>query len=374
MPKDIYINNGIKFNVNTKNFGYRLAYNRLHKNYSHFSINHNYYNSSINVSNIITSQTSRYYSIQVASNKPAIFPYSNSLNPNWITGFADAEASFTVNIVESAKYRGGWLVQPVFSIGLHQKDIAILEQIKIYWGIGNISKHGSDSVRLRIQSIKHFPIILDHFDKYPLITQKRADYELWKRIVEILHVKEPLTRERVEKIVSLKASLNLGLSSELKGAFPNYNPVTRPIIKDQQILDPEWLAGFTSGEGCFLVSIYSSRTKLGVAVKLIFQISQHIRDELILNSFIKFFGDTPCGKIYKDKEMYHYRVTKFSDIYEIIIPFFKKFPIIGVKSKDFKDFCIVADLMKENKHLTPEGLDQIRKIKASMNTGRIALY
>lgn len=184
-----------------------------------------------------------------------------------------------------------------------------------------------------------------------------------------MQVKEPLTREKVEKIVTLKASLNLGLSSKLKGAFPNTIVITRPIIKDQQILDPEWLAGFTSGEGCFLVSIYNSRTKLGVAVKLIFQVSQHIRDELLLNSFIKFFCDT--GKIIKDKDMCHYRVTKSSDISEKIIPFFKKYPIIGVRSKDFKDFCIVADLMKEKKHLTPEGLDQIRKIKASMNTGRM---
>ena len=28
-------------------------------------------------------------------------------------------------------------------------------------------------------------------------------------------------------------------------------------------------------------------------------------------------------------------------------------------------------MVKEGKHLTPEGLDQIRKIKAGMNTGRI---
>lgn len=109
-----------------------------------------------------------------------------------------------------------------------------------------------------------------------------------------------------------------------------------------------------------------------MAVKLIFQISQHIRDESLLNSFIKdsVFGARYCGRIVKDKKMSHFRVTKFIDNYEIIIPFFRKYPIIGVKSKDFQDFCLVADLMKENKHLTPEGLEQICKIKANMNTGR----
>jgi hypothetical protein len=50
--------------------------------------------------------------------------------------------------------------------------------------------------------------------------------------------------------------------------------------------------------------------------------------------------------------------------------FFQKYPLQGVKSKDFKDFCKVAELMENKAHLTAEGLDQIRQIKAGMNTGR----
>ena len=34
------------------------------------------------------------------------------------------------------------------------------------------------------------------------------------------------------------------------------------------------------------------------------------------------------------------------------------------------DFCKVANLMEGKLHLTKEGLDQIRKIKDGMNTGR----
>jgi hypothetical protein len=65
-----------------------------------------------------------------------------------------------------------------------------------------------------------------------------------------------------------------------------------------------------------------------------------------------------------------FKVTKFSDIANIIIPFFKKHPIPGVKSKDFNDFCLVAELIKNKEHLTEEGLNRIRKIKTGMNTGR----
>ena len=38
-------------------------------------------------------------------------------------------------------------------------------------------------------------MIIDHFDKYPLITQKRADFILFKSIVEMLNRKEHLTEE-----------------------------------------------------------------------------------------------------------------------------------------------------------------------------------
>ena len=65
-----------------------------------------------------------------------------------------------------------------------------------------------------------------------------------------------------------------------------------------------------------------------------------------------------------------YRVTKFENIMNIVIPFFQKHKIEGIKAKDFEDWCRVAELIKNKMHLTEEGLEQIRKIKANMNTGR----
>lgn len=301
------------------------------------------------------------------------FNQSNiKLNPLFVTGFTDAEGSFMVNIVKSSKYKVGWMVQASFSIGLHKKDSVILEQIKATLGnIGNISQQGSDAIRFRVQSIKDLFFVIDHFDKFPLITQKRGDYILWKSIVEIMQEKEHLTQEGLEKIVAIKASLNKGLSDDLKTAFPNITPIPKPVLNLESIKHPNWLAGFVSGEGCFLISIYKAKTNSGEAVKLIFQITQHNKDELLLGSMLNFFGEHECGKIIKDRDTYHYRVTKFIDIYEKVIPFFWKYPILGVKSKNFQDFSLVADLMKENKHLTPGGLEQIRRIKANMNKGRI---
>ena len=60
-----------------------------------------------------------------------------------------------------------------------------------------------------------------------------------------------------------------------------------------------------------------------------------------MSSFPAYWG---CGKYYSlDKDDHgDFRVEKFSDIYEKIIPFFRKYPIIGVKAADFQDWCKVA--------------------------------
>jgi hypothetical protein len=65
-----------------------------------------------------------------------------------------------------------------------------------------------------------------------------------------------------------------------------------------------------------------------------------------------------------------FTVTSLKDINNIIIPFFSKYPLQGVKLADYLDFCKVVELMKNKAHLTQEGLDQILEIKLGMNTGR----
>ena len=86
-----------------------------------------------------------------------------------------------------------------------------------------------------------------------------------------------------------------------------------------------------------------------------------------MKSLIEFLG---CGNAHSSNNACNYRIGNLSVITENIIPLFKNNPILGEKSKDFSDFCEVAEMIKVKKHLTEEGLTQIRKIKAGMNTGR----
>jgi LAGLIDADG endonuclease len=100
-----------------------------------------------------------------------------------------------------------------------------------------------------------------------------------------------------------------------------------------------------------------------------FQITQHYREEKLLISFISYFG---CGRYFvrSNHDAGDFVIIKFSDLTEKVIPLLKKYPIHGVKALDFADFCKVVELMKNQKHLTAAGLEEIKKIKTGMNRGR----
>ena len=178
------------------------------------------------------------------------------------------------------------------------------------------------------------------------------------------------TLDGIQDIVNLKASLNLGLSQQLKEAFPQTIPAIKPLIITQEIPHPEWIAGFTSAEGCFSATVRKSLTKTGYNVELTFILTQHIRDEQLLKSFVAYFG---CGNYYKHSKSDYgwFKCGNISDLDEKIIPFFKEFKIRGVKDLDLKDWTEIANIIKTKAHLTPQGLSRIQEIKgAGMNRSR----
>lgn len=130
------------------------------------------------------------------------------------------------------------------------------------------------------------------------------------------------TIEDIQNIVNIRASLNNGLSEALKEAFPNIVPGVKPLIVNQGTPAPEWLAGFTTGEGCFSVKIRKGSTKIGFRVELAFVLTQHTRDEELLISLISYFG---CGSYYKqaNSDYGRFRYDNFRDISEKLLPFLK---------------------------------------------------
>jgi hypothetical protein len=65
------------------------------------------------------------------------------LDPWFVTGFCDAEASFSVSIYMDKRIKGrqGWVVKPSFQISLNSRDINLLLQLKEFFACAAQRKH-----------------------------------------------------------------------------------------------------------------------------------------------------------------------------------------------------------------------------------------
>ena len=321
--------------------------------------------SNTNASSSITRKSS--YTTFLNSTSPAI----PKLNPWFVTGFTDAEGTFTVMIDKNLKRTLRWRVQAKYQICLHICDLVILEQIQVFFGgIGSVYKSGTLAY-FSVSSVKDLTsIIIPHFERYFLLTQKVSDFILWKRIVTLINNKAHLSIEGLHQIINIKAAMNLGIDEEIKKEFNNIVSVNRPLtIEAENIPDPQWIAGFVNGEGTFDVKIYKSKTKIGYAVQLRFRIPQHERDTKLIELLIKYFE---WGSIEKHSKFPAVTlvITKYTIISDKIIPFFELYPLIGQKQLDYLDWCKISKLMSERLHLSTEGFKLIRDIKEGMNDGR----
>ena len=294
----------------------------------------------------------------------------NKLNPWFVTGITDAEGMFTIMVDKNNKRTLGWRVQSKFQIGLHVRDFNLLLQLQEFFkGIGSIGK-SENMAYYSVSSVEDLTkVIIPHFLKYFLLTKKKADFMLFKKVVELINSKKHLSIEGLQQIINIKASMNSGLSDIHKSEFNNINKVIRPIIDTKNIPSPYWITGFVNGEGTFDVKIYSSKNKIGYSVQMRFRVPQHERDTKLIELIMKYFGYGVIEKHSKYPAVCLV-IVKFSVITDKIIPFFELYPLTGQKKKDYLDWCKISKLIYKGSHLTMEGLNIIREIKEGMNKKR----
>ena len=128
-----------------------------------------------------------------------------------------------------------------------------------------------------------------------------------------------------------------------------------------------FISGFAEGEGCFCVS-FNQRKKLktNIEVRPSFSISQNKRNLLLLERIQKSFK---CGAIRfsRSDQNYKYEVRSIKDLVKLIIPFFDKYPLMGIKKSDFENFKVVCMLVYQNQHLNREILKNIIDISYQIN-------
>lgn len=258
----------------------------------------------------------------------------------------------------------------MFSIKLHKKDIDLLKEINAFFGgIGSINIINKNEAIYSVSSKKGVEVLINHFDNYPLFTQKYCDFKLFKQAFSLIKGKEHLTLPGISKLACIKASMNNNtIVKELSGI----TPVERPVIPADHYnkIDQNWISGFTSADGSFYAGIKNSLTGKDIGTVFTrFILSQDKRDEALLLHLSKFLS---CGKVYKtqNRDVYNFVVSDLYFIKNIIIPLLDKHPILGVKALDYQDFKRIVYLVDQNLQKTPKGFNQIKEIKNGMNTGR----
>jgi hypothetical protein len=146
-----------------------------------------------------------------------------------------------------------------------------------------------------------------------------------------------------------------------------------------------WIRGFVDGEGCFSIGFtvqpdiidpkrpFGRRRgyATGYQVNHSFVVVQGERSLPSLELIQKFFG---LGKIYRNRrhdnhkeDLFKFEVMRRDDLLNVIIPFFRKYPLLTAKNGDFERFATVLEMMSRKEHLTFKGLAEIAFIAQDMN-------
>jgi intein-encoded DNA endonuclease-like protein len=125
-------------------------------------------------------------------------------------------------------------------------------------------------------------------------------------------------------------------------------------------MDSNYLAGFFDGEGSLIIRIRpDKRYKTGFQVLLVADITQKSRGVLDLIQENLKMGNIDY---HKRDDLYQFRIYKIRDLKKFI-------PLIAdkaiVKRKELEKFSRCVEIVSNKKHLTEEGLSEIRQIKCA---------
>ena len=129
-----------------------------------------------------------------------------------------------------------------------------------------------------------------------------------------------------------------------------------------------YLVGFADGEGCFSVTICKSKfARLRWKIDPLFQVYQHKDNSRILHEYIKVLK---CGYVSEkggNPICHVYCVDSIKDLTQKVIPFFKKYPLIGEKYDNFLLFEKIVIGISKKEHLKKDGLIRLAKLAFQMN-------
>lgn len=173
----------------------------------------------------------------------------NNINFNeWFVGFTDGDGSFYF----AKSKKGYWTF--TFKIGQSNYNLRVLYYIKSMIGVGSVSIPNSkdNTAEYRVRNIQHIiKYIIPIFEKYPLLTSKYFNYNLFKQAIIIMNDSNLSKEEKDYKISNFKfKSLP---ENYISPAWQTINYTVSNINDAMKVMTKSWLIGFTEASGKFIL-------------------------------------------------------------------------------------------------------------------------
>lgn len=134
-----------------------------------------------------------------------------NLEAQWVTGFVDGEGCFHVGISKHSGMTMGYQVLPELTVVQHKRDVQVLHALKAYFGCGVVRTNHADRMCFRVRNMDHLKnVIVPFFDKHPLKTKKRIDFEFFKSVLSMMEVGDHLHEAGLMKIREAAPKMNRG--------------------------------------------------------------------------------------------------------------------------------------------------------------------
>jgi hypothetical protein len=147
----------------------------------------------------------------VSDNPTGADNQQESLSPAWVVGFVDGEGCFFVGINRQPTMRVGWQVLPEFRVVQHERDVAILERLREFFGCGQVTVNHGDRRELRIRGLRELSQrVVPFFTANPLRTVKRSNFDNFAAVIALMERGEHRTTEGLTRIRELARRMNRG--------------------------------------------------------------------------------------------------------------------------------------------------------------------
>ncbi len=128
----------------------------------------------------------------------------------YLSGYTDGEGSFCISFSPRPKLLTSLEVRPSFSVSQNNDRAEVLSLFKEFLQCGTIRKNSSDrTFKFEVRSIKDLiNKVIPYFEKYPLLSSKRKDFETFKYICQMVYERKHLKKDTLKEMVELSYQMN----------------------------------------------------------------------------------------------------------------------------------------------------------------------